>query len=175
MVSRPFDRATRQLLSLPSIKAFQRWTTHMDHHPRGRNTAVLWALILLGIAYSSLLYYGRRLTGTDKVDGIIGVLLGLYICSHPAANVVDLLFFRGECSESLLVEMVRCLVGGPECDGACDRLDRYLRRDHTTRRETGSRFFVDVKRRLLRSHPPSDDSQKVRSGDENWQGLIVPL
>jgi hypothetical protein len=34
---------------------------------------------------------------------------------------------------------------------------------------------VDVKRRLLRSHPPSDDSQKVRSGDENWQGLIAPI
>jgi hypothetical protein len=68
----------------------------MDHHRRGRNTAILWALILLGVAYSSLLYYRRTLTGTEKVDAIIGVLLGLYICSHPAANVVDLLFFRGD-------------------------------------------------------------------------------
>ena len=31
---------------------------------------------------------------TDLLDGIIGVLLGLYICSKPAANAVDLIFFR---------------------------------------------------------------------------------
>jgi type II secretory pathway component PulL len=28
------------------------------------------------------------------MDGIIGVLLGLYICSHPAANMLDALFFE---------------------------------------------------------------------------------
>ena len=65
----------------------------MDQHRRGRNIKTLWALVLLGIAYSSLLYYQRTLTGAKNVDGILGVLLGLYICSHPAANVVDLLFF----------------------------------------------------------------------------------
>jgi uncharacterized membrane protein YGL010W len=66
----------------------------MDQHRPGRNIKTLWALVLLGIAYSSLLYYQPTLTGTNNVDGIIGVLLGLYICSHPAANVVDMLFFR---------------------------------------------------------------------------------
>jgi hypothetical protein len=66
----------------------------MDQHRRGHNTKTLWALFLLGIAYSSLLYYQRTLTDMNNVDGIIGVLLGLYICSHPAANVVDMLFFR---------------------------------------------------------------------------------
>jgi uncharacterized membrane protein len=65
----------------------------MDQHRRGHNIKTLWALVLLGIAYSSLLYYQRTLTGTNNVDGIIGVMLGLYICSHPAANVVDMLFF----------------------------------------------------------------------------------
>ena len=65
----------------------------MDQHHRGPNIKTLWALVLLGIAYSSLLYYQRTLTGADNVDGIMGVLLGLYICSHPAANVVDMLFF----------------------------------------------------------------------------------
>jgi len=55
---------------------------------------MLWVLVLLGIAYSSVLYYRGTLTGTNNVDGIIGVLLGLYICSHPAANLVDMLFFR---------------------------------------------------------------------------------
>ena len=66
----------------------------MEQHRRGRNIKMLWALILLGIAYSGILHYQRTLTGMDEVDGIIGVLLGLYICSHPAANVVDMLFFR---------------------------------------------------------------------------------
>ena len=66
----------------------------MDQPRRGHNVKILWALVLLGIAYSSLLYSQRTLTGTDNVDGIVGVLLGLYICSHPAANVVDMLFFR---------------------------------------------------------------------------------
>ena len=65
----------------------------MDQHRPGRNIKTLWALVLLGTAYSSFLYYQHTLTGTDKVDGIIGVLLGLYLCSHPAANVVDILFF----------------------------------------------------------------------------------
>jgi hypothetical protein len=66
----------------------------MDQHRR-RNTKTLWALIPLGIAYSGLVYYQRAITGVKDVDGAIGVLLGLYICSHPAANVVDILFFRG--------------------------------------------------------------------------------
>jgi uncharacterized membrane protein YGL010W len=66
----------------------------MEQHRRGRNIKILWVLILLGITYSGILHYQRTLTGMDEVDGIIGVLLGLYICSHPAANVVDMLFFR---------------------------------------------------------------------------------
>ena len=65
----------------------------MDQQKSGRNIKKLWALILLGIVYSSLLYYRRTLTGRPKVDGIIGVLLGLYICSHPVANVLDMFFF----------------------------------------------------------------------------------
>ena len=66
----------------------------MDQHRRGLNIKV-WVLVLLGVAYSSVLYYQPMLTGTNNVDGIIGVLLGLYLCSHPAANVVDMLFFGG--------------------------------------------------------------------------------
>ena len=65
----------------------------MYGHPRGRNIKTMWGLVLLSIAYSGWLYYQRTLTGTNKLDGMIGVLLGLYICSHPAANMLDLLFF----------------------------------------------------------------------------------
>ncbi len=65
-----------------------------SYHPRGRNAKKLWALVLLGIVLSSLLHYRVTLTGADNLDGILSVVIGLYTCSHPAANMVDLLFFR---------------------------------------------------------------------------------
>jgi hypothetical protein len=65
----------------------------MDQHLSRRNIETLCASAL-GIVYSGLLYYLRTLTGTDKVDGIIGVMLGLYICSRPAANFLDMFFFE---------------------------------------------------------------------------------
>ena len=65
-----------------------------SHYSHGRNSQKLWALILLGIVFSGLLYCRITLTGADSLDGILSVLFGLYICSHPAANMVDLLFFR---------------------------------------------------------------------------------
>lgn len=49
---------------------------------------------VLGIAYSSLFCFEHTLTGLNYLDGIIGVVLGLYICSHPAANLVDMFFYR---------------------------------------------------------------------------------
>ncbi len=52
----------------------------------------MWVVALPGIVYSGLIYYHGALTGKNIVDGIIGVVLGLYICSHPAANVVGMLF-----------------------------------------------------------------------------------
>ncbi|MBI3971960.1 MAG: hypothetical protein HY332_11775 [Chloroflexi bacterium] len=64
----------------------------MHQHQRGRGTKVLWGLLLVAIAYGGLLYYRHTLTGRNTVDGMIGVILGLYVCSHPAANAVDALF-----------------------------------------------------------------------------------
>jgi hypothetical protein len=66
----------------------------MDHPPGGAKTNLLWTLILLGIAYSSLARYLSALIEGSPVSGAVGVVLGLYICSHPAAFAVDLLFFR---------------------------------------------------------------------------------
>ncbi len=63
-------------------------------YSRGRNAKKLWILVLLGMALSSLLHYRVTLTGLDNLDGILSVVFGLYSCSHPAANMVDLLFFR---------------------------------------------------------------------------------
>ena len=66
----------------------------MDQRRGTLNIKTLGAVILIGMAYSILLYFQGSLTGSNKWDGIFGVVLGLYICSHPAANMVDLLFFR---------------------------------------------------------------------------------
>jgi hypothetical protein len=54
----------------------------------------LLILGVLGIAYSSFVSSQHTLTGMNHLDGIIGVVLGLYICSHPAANLVDMFFYR---------------------------------------------------------------------------------
>jgi hypothetical protein len=51
-------------------------------------------MVLLAIAYAGLLRYLHTLTGIPVLDGSVGVALGLYICSHPAANAVDMLFFE---------------------------------------------------------------------------------
>jgi hypothetical protein len=60
---------------------------------RGRNFRVLGILVLLAFAYMALLVFRHTLTGFHRLDGAIGVLLGLYICSRPAAHLVDFLFF----------------------------------------------------------------------------------
>ena len=36
------------------------------------------------------------------LDGAIGVALGLYICAHPAANAVNMLFFERDTARDLL-------------------------------------------------------------------------
>jgi hypothetical protein len=64
----------------------------MNQHQGGRNTRTLWVLILLAVIYGGLLYFRHRVTDNALLDGFLGVTLGLYICSRPAANAVDLLF-----------------------------------------------------------------------------------
>jgi len=66
----------------------------MNQRRLGRTIITLSVLIVLGIAYSSFLHFQPTLTGLLHLDGIIGVVLGLYISSHPAANLVDMLFYR---------------------------------------------------------------------------------
>jgi hypothetical protein len=60
----------------------------------GYDIKKLWVMILLGIAYSSVLYSQHTIAGTNWGDGFIGVALGLYICSHPVANFLDMFFFN---------------------------------------------------------------------------------
>jgi hypothetical protein len=64
----------------------------MDQHRR--KIKILCALSLIGIAYCILLNSQHTLTGKDTLEGVIGVVFGLYLSSHPAASLVDLLFFK---------------------------------------------------------------------------------
>lgn len=59
----------------------------------GRNFRILGLLVVLAVLYIAILAYRHTLTGTPRLDGILGVLFGLYICSRPAAHFVDFLFF----------------------------------------------------------------------------------
>lgn len=65
----------------------------MERSRYARKVRLLWVMIFLALAYGSLLYFLHTLTGVKVADGVIGVLLGLYICSHPAANTIDVIFF----------------------------------------------------------------------------------
>ncbi len=58
------------------------------------NTKSLLGLILLAAVYSGWLELLHGISGLRWLDGSLGVLLGLYICSRPAGNAVDLLFFQ---------------------------------------------------------------------------------
>lgn len=72
-----------------------------QRRPR-RNTSALIILLLIAVAYCVWLWFNLPLTSNLKLDGILGVLYGLYTASHPAANVLDLLFFaRSELRQGL--------------------------------------------------------------------------
>jgi hypothetical protein len=59
---------------------------------RGRSYKTLGVVVLLALLYGGWIYTQRTITGIPRLDGAIGVLLGLFICSLPAANMLDLLF-----------------------------------------------------------------------------------
>jgi len=60
----------------------------------GRKVAVLVGMILLAILYIGIFASRSTITGANKTDGMIGVMLGLYICSHPVGNLLDMILFR---------------------------------------------------------------------------------
>ena len=57
------------------------------------NLPVLGLLVLLASLYTGWFAYFSALTGNARLDGSLGLLLGLYVCSHPAANMLDMLLF----------------------------------------------------------------------------------
>jgi hypothetical protein len=70
----------------------------VDQYWRGRSSIVLSGFMLLALVYGGLLLTLSPFTDEIPIDGAIGVILGLYVCSHPAANVLDLLFSDGGAS-----------------------------------------------------------------------------
>ena len=64
----------------------------MDQRQPGSTAGVLVGLLLVAAAYAALISVQPLLTGNALIDGAIGVGLGLYICSHPAAAAIDMLY-----------------------------------------------------------------------------------
>ena len=92
--------ALRNRQGAPQLVMGQRRAHHNSH--------ILWALLLLALVYSSLLRYFQRLTGNPMLDGSIGAAIGLYICAHPAANAVNMLFFEQDLLRRLSEWSVVC-------------------------------------------------------------------
>ena len=57
-----------------------------------RRTAHLWLMLVLAGCYAVILNVLPSLTGVALLDGTLGLSLGLYICSHPAAAAIDLFY-----------------------------------------------------------------------------------
>lgn len=68
----------------------------MNQYKHRHSFGSLWVLILLALAVGMVFHYRTRLTGINELDGLLGVWLGLYICSHPAANFLELIVFHGD-------------------------------------------------------------------------------
>jgi hypothetical protein len=65
----------------------------MEIKERRRKIQTLFVLILIGAVYSILIEIHLHFTNIPQIDGGIGVLLGLYACAHPAANLLDIVLF----------------------------------------------------------------------------------
>lgn len=67
----------------------------MAQPQRRQNFKLLVVLVLAALLYGGVINTNHSLTGMTRIDGIIGALLGLYICSQGAANILDVLLFGG--------------------------------------------------------------------------------
>jgi hypothetical protein len=53
----------------------------------------VWSIVIAAV-YGALLYLWHGILGDAVLDGAIGIVLGLYTCSHPASYFLNLLFFE---------------------------------------------------------------------------------
>lgn len=86
------DRFTGQLISTRT-RSDSQLKTNLDQDRYRRKTKLLWSLIVIAAVYSLWFNRRQRITGNSMIDGTLSVVLGLYICSRPAGNAIDLLFF----------------------------------------------------------------------------------
>lgn len=59
---------------------------------RTRSIGLLLGLILLAAITSGIIHTRSVFAPSDWVEGTLGVMLGLFICSRPAAYLLDLLY-----------------------------------------------------------------------------------
>jgi hypothetical protein len=64
----------------------------MDRRRSPWSIILLLGLILVAVIYSGIIYTRSAFAPNDWVEGTLGVMLGLFICSRPAANLLDLLY-----------------------------------------------------------------------------------
>jgi len=64
----------------------------MDRRRSPWSIGLLLGLILVGLIYSGIMYTRSAFAPDDWGAGTLGVLLGLFICSRPAAYLLDLLY-----------------------------------------------------------------------------------
>jgi hypothetical protein len=64
--------------------------------------ALLWPVFLV-IAYRLWFVFRPALTGSNQIDGLLGVTLGLYTCARAVANLLDLLFRYRKALDQILV------------------------------------------------------------------------
>ncbi len=96
------------------------------NHPR---TTRMWILLAPGAAYLVWVLLFPAFTVGLLFDGSVGVLLGLYICSQPAANGIDLMFMQRGAFRRAVKQSVRGRVADAERPGH----DRRLVRDGNRR------------------------------------------
>ncbi len=77
---------------------------NLEVHQRiSRNVWLLGSMLVLGGLFIGWITWFGTLTGSPRLAGTLGILLGLYICSHPAANMLDILLFMSpDIRESLV-------------------------------------------------------------------------
>jgi hypothetical protein len=76
----------------------------MEQGEYRRKTALLCALIAIASGYSFWIQQRHIVTGDPTVDGTLSVFLGLYICSRPAGNAIDLFFYERNPFHSVIME-----------------------------------------------------------------------
>jgi len=59
-----------------------------------RNVKVLWGWIAFAVVYSVVLRLLPTLTAWPTMEVYVTVAVGLYICTHPAANAIKLLYLE---------------------------------------------------------------------------------